>query len=122
MARKTTTSEFRARAVSMVVGGKSEVDVAAELGVEVSKVKRWYNNAINTSMNNTTGLFDDKVGADKVTVDEPVSSSSSGLDSRRDAENRRLRKENESLKKLINLSTQWISIYIDLQSEGQTGC
>ena len=120
MTRKTTTSEFRARAVSMVVDGKSERDVAAELGVEVQKVKRWYNNAMNALMNSATELFDDRAQAESAAVDEPVSSSAADIELNWDAEIRRLRKENERLKKIMNLSSQWISIYIDMQSENQT--
>ncbi len=120
MTRKTTTSEFRARAVSMVVDGKSQKDVAAELGVEVQKVKRWYNNAMNALMNSATELFDDRAQAESAAVDEPVSSSAADIELNWDAEIRRLRKENERLKKIMNLSSQWISIYIDMQSENQT--
>lgn len=120
MTRKTTTSEFRARAVSMVVDGKSERDVAAELGVEVQKVRRWYNNAMNALMNSTTELFDDRTQTESAAVDEPVSTSAADIGLNWDAENRRLRKENERLKKMMNLSSQWISICFDMESENQT--
>lgn len=104
----------------MVVDGKSERDVAAELGVEVQKVRRWYNNAMNALMNSTTELFDDRTQTESAAVDEPASTSAADTGLNWDAENRRLRKENERLKKMMNLSSQWISICFDMESENQT--
>ena len=61
MARNMTTKVFRERAVSMVIAGKSEQQVATELGIEVHKIRRWYNNAMNATAEKKPELFDVKV-------------------------------------------------------------
>ncbi|MCW7555926.1 helix-turn-helix domain-containing protein [Endozoicomonas gorgoniicola] len=58
MARKTTTKAFRERAISMVLAGKTTEQVAAELGVEHHKVRRWFNNAVSNSACMNPGIFD----------------------------------------------------------------
>ena len=125
MARNMTTKVFRERAVSMVIAGKSEQQVATELGIEVHKIRRWYNNAMNATAEKKPELFDVKVQKveESETSESPKELNEAEMDMLidKEAENKRLQQENKYLKELIHLSTQWISTYIAMQSENHTG-
>ena len=115
MARKTTTKAFRESAVSMVLAGKTTERVAEELGVEHHKVRRWFNSAVSNSASMNPGIFD------AVSIPPIPTKLAEKSKPENDKEKRRLELENKHLRELVQLSTRWISAYVAMQSEYQTG-
>ena len=83
--------------------------------VEHEKVRRWFNNAVSASGGVNPGIFD--------AVPKTADSGKSNKEGKPtfDREKRRLEQENKLLRELVNLSSQWISAYIAMQSEYRTG-
>ena len=111
MARKSTTKAFRERAVAQVLAGKTEEQVAIELGVEVGKVRNWYKTATKAGMKVSTEMFDNPVQDDCNFQSESGPCSKVVLEKMK-----KLELENKCLRELVSLSTQWISTYMFMQS------
>ncbi|WP_461536015.1 hypothetical protein [Spongorhabdus nitratireducens] len=116
MTRKSTTREFRERAVSMVMAGKSTEEVAEELLVEHHKVRRWFTSATKATVTSSAGL-----SGSSQTRKQQSSPRRKKCAVQKDFDKERLLQENRYLKELVHLSSLWISVYAEMQTEYQPG-
>lgn len=115
MARKTTTKAFREKAVAQVLSGKTEEQVAIELGVEVAKVRNWCRSATKEGISATPGMFDNPVQEQVAPKEDHPSDK--GVEDKL----KKLEFENRCLRELVSINTHWISKYMAMQSGGSTG-
>ncbi|WP_257285466.1 hypothetical protein [Endozoicomonas sp. SESOKO1] len=115
MARKTTTKAFREKAVAQVLSGKTEEQVAIELGVEIAKVRSWYRNATKDGVTVTLGIFDHPLQEQIAPKEDRASVK--GVEEKL----KKLEFENRCLRELVSLNTQWISRYMAMQSDVTAG-